>query len=217
MFVQTPTDTERRRRSLLISLLLHGVLLGLLLYRPAAKYLIPRDVAYGSPHSAGSVSLVYVAPPGLEAPSETAEVTPPKRIVDVSAKVAAPKRVQPKQENANPAASPTMERAALGGSLTGHVPGAPIDGDEVRPALPEVFPDPPVSRADLPPGIQGDVIVEVTIDASGNVVELKLTQGIGYGIDEKVMAVLRQWHFRPATRDGVTVASQHLVHFHYPA
>ena len=85
------------------------------------------------------------------------------------------------------------------------------------PALPQVFPDPPIARSDLPPGISGDVIVEVTIDEQGNVTDLKLTQGIGYGIDEKVLAVLRHWHFRPATRDGSTIASQHLVHFHYPA
>ncbi len=61
------------------------------------------------------------------------------------------------------------------------------------------------------------MIVEVTIDEQGNVTDLKLTQGIGYGIDEKVLAVLRQWHFRPATRNGSSIASQHLVHFHYPA
>ena len=85
------------------------------------------------------------------------------------------------------------------------------------PALPQVFPDPPVARSELPPGVSGDVIVEVTIDEQGNVTGLKLTQGIGYGVDEKVLAVLRQWRFRPATRNGYNIASQHLVHFHYPA
>ena len=83
------------------------------------------------------------------------------------------------------------------------------------PALPQVFPDPPVAGSDLPPGVQGDVIVEVTIDEQGNVTDMKLTQGIGYGIDQKVLDVLRHWHFRPATRNGATIASQHLVHFHY--
>ena len=74
-----------------------------------------------------------------------------------------------------------------------------------------------MARADLPAGVEGDVIVEVTIDAQGNVVETKLLQGIGYGIEQKVLAVLQRWHFRPATRDGVTISSQHIVHFHYPA
>ena len=34
----------------------------------------------------------------------------------------------------------------------------------------------------------------------GNVVETKLLQGIGYGIEQKVLAVLQRWHFRPALR-----------------
>ena len=80
-----------------------------------------------------------------------------------------------------------------------------------------MFPDPAVSRADLPPGVQGDVIVEVTIDEQGNVVETKLIHGIGYGIEDRVLATLRQWHFRPASKDGVTIASQHIVTFHYPS
>ncbi len=97
------------------------------------------------------------------------------------------------------------------------VPGAPLTGDEIVPALPQVFPDPAVSRADLPPGVQGDVTVEVTIDEQGNVVALKLIHGIGYGIEDRVLATLRQWHFRPASKDGVTIASQHIVTFHYPS
>ena len=68
-----------------------------------------------------------------------------------------------------------------------------------------------------PSGVEGDVIVEVTIDAQGNVVEMKLLQGIGYDVEQKVLAVLQRWHFRPAMRDGVTIASQHIVHFHYPS
>jgi TonB family protein len=87
----------------------------------------------------------------------------------------------------------------------------------VIPAFPDVFPDPPISRADLPSGVQGDVIVEVTIDPQGNVVETKLLQGIGYGVEQKVLQVLQRWHFHPATKDGVTIASQHIVHFHYPS
>ena len=43
------------------------------------------------------------------------------------------------------------------------------------------------------------------------------SQGIGYGIEQKVLAVLLHWRFRPAMRDGITIASQHLVHFHYPS
>jgi TonB family protein len=80
-----------------------------------------------------------------------------------------------------------------------------------------VFPDPPVSRADLPAGVEGDVVVEVTIDEQGNVAGLKLIRGIGYGIEDRVLATLRQWRFRPALKDGVAISSQHIVTMHYPA
>ena len=111
-----------------------------------------------------------------------------------------------------------LDQTAHGGSPYGaRIPGAPLTGDEIVPALPQVFPDPAVSRADLPPGVQGDVTVEVTIDEQGNVIEFKLIRGIGYGIEDRVLATLRQWHFRPASKDGVTIASQHIVTFHYPS
>jgi TonB family protein len=92
----------------------------------------------------------------------------------------------------------------------------PLDGHDVRPAYPIEFPNPPVSRADFPEGFQGDVIVEVTIDKLGNVIEMKLLHGVGRGIDEKVMATLRSWRYKPAMMDGEPVAEKHDVHFHYP-
>jgi protein TonB len=84
-------------------------------------------------------------------------------------------------------------------------------------AYPTVFPDPPVARAELPPDLKGDVVIEVTIDSTGAVVETRIIQAIGHGIDEKVVATLRQWHFQPATLDGTPVASKHDVHFHFPS
>jgi TonB family protein len=136
----------------------------------------------------------------------------------VPAPPSAPKPAPAVRENENVADNATLEGTARGGSLYGtRIPGSPLTGHEVIPALPQVFPDPAVSRADLPAGVQGDVVVEVTIDEQGNVVETKLIQGIGYGIEDRVLATLRQWHFRPASKDGVTIASQHIVHFHYPS
>jgi protein TonB len=72
-------------------------------------------------------------------------------------------------------------------------------------------------RDELPTGVQGDVIVEVTIDAKGMVAETRLLQGLGHGIDERVIAVLHEWRFRPATRNGVPIPSKHDVHFHFPS
>ena len=177
---------------------------------------MPSDVALGTPGSSGSV--IYLAPTG----AERAVTAPEKPSLELRA--AAPKTAEHRQavpavhENENATESAKLDETARGGSLYGaRIPGAPLTGHEIIPALPQVFPDPAVSRADLPPGVQGDVIVEVTIDEQGNVVETKLIRGIGYGIEDRVLATLRQWHFRPASKDGVTIASQHIVTFHYPS
>jgi hypothetical protein len=49
------------------------------------------------------------------------------------------------------------------------------------------------------------------------VVESKLLKTIGYGIDQKVLATLQNWHFTPATQDGVAIPSQQDVYFHFPS
>ena len=61
------------------------------------------------------------------------------------------------------------------------------------------------------------MVVEVTIDAQGNVTETKVLQPFGYGIEDKVLAVLRNWRFRQATMDGVPIPSQQDVYFHFPS
>jgi TonB family protein len=211
-----PTSRSKWRTALLLSFAAHGVVLLVLAHRPSAMTVLPHEVALGTPYSSGSV--VYLAPLGREsahdsAPLEVAKVTPPKPQLSTR-----PKPVERQREEASKTADSAPDVTASAGSAYGvHIPGTPFDGPAVMPALPQVFPDPPIARSELPAGVSGDVIVEVTIDEQGNVTGLKLTQGIGYGIDEKVLEVLRQWHFRPATRNGLSIASQHLVHFHYPA
>lgn len=178
---------------------------------------MPSDVALGTPGSTGTIT--YLAPVGAE--REVIVQERPKLNLHSAAlnTPMAPKpRSIPVHDHENVTAGATLDETARAGSLYGaRVPGAPLTGHEVIPALPQVFPDPVVSRADLPPGVQGDVVVEVTIDEHGNVVELKLIRGIGYGIEDRVLATLRQWRFRPASKDGTTISSQHIVTFHYPS
>ena len=199
-----------------MSFALHGVLLLVLTYRSSPVFVMPSDVALGTPGSSGSV--IYLAPVGAER-----TISPPQK-PSLALRAAVPKpptAAKPLpvvRESEKGADSSKLDETARAGALYGsRVPGAPLTGHEIIPALPQVFPDPAVSRGDLPPGVQGDVIVEVTIDEQGNVVETKLIRGIGYGIEDRVLATLRQWHFRPASKDGTTIASQHIVTFHYPS
>lgn len=203
---------------MIASVAAHLALLAFLLHPKAAIFITPSDVDLGIPKSSGSLSIVYLAPVG---PEQT-QAAPEQPKLALRAALTPKPKPKPLRPETKPHQSEqaTLDNApdqtARGGSPFGRVPGSPLTGDEVVPAFPDVFPDPPVSRADLPAGVQGDVIVEVTIDPEGNVVETKLIQGIGYGIEQKVLTVLQRWHFRPAMRDGVTIASQHIVHFHYP-
>jgi protein TonB len=59
--------------------------------------------------------------------------------------------------------------------------------------------------------------VEVTIDTAGSVINTRLLQGIGYGIEQKILSILATWRFRPATQDGQPIASKQDVHFHLPS
>jgi len=217
MFEQMP-QPERKRQglSILLSFAIQLALLLALLYSAAPTFVTPSDVDFGISHSSGSRSIVYLAPVG---PEQSKPPANEPRLTLRSSLPAKPKtpKAEPKRGQSAASADNAPEETARGGSPFGRAPGSPLTGDEVIPAFPDVYPDPPVARGELPAGVQGDVIVEVTIDSRGDVIETKLLQGIGYGVEQKVLQVLQRWHFHPAMRDGVTIASQHIVHFHYPS
>jgi periplasmic protein TonB len=212
------TQPEGRKRwdlSLLVSYAAHVAVLLAIGYRVAPVFVMPSEVALGTPGSSGTVT--YLAPTGSERaqpPREKPELT----MNPADAKLPVPpKPLPPAEQKSDAASDASIDKTTNGGSPYGsRIPGAPLTGHEIIPALPQVFPDPAVSRADLPAGVEGDVVVEVTIDEQGNVVGLKLIRGIGYGIEDRVLATLRQWRFRPASKDGVAIASQHIVTIHYP-
>jgi periplasmic protein TonB len=82
-------------------------------------------------------------------------------------------------------------------------------------ALTTFSPSPRPDLSALPRGIQGDVVVDVTIDPSGKVAELAVLHTLGYGIESSVIGTLKTWTFRPATKDGAPIASVQELHFHF--
>lgn len=103
--------------------------------------------------------------------------------------------------------------ASAAESLAGN---ASLDGDDIRPALPITTLDPVITSADLA-GVKGDVIVEVTIDGNGNMVATKIEHGLGRNVDQKVVAAIEGWRFRPAMKDGRPISSKQDIHYHFPA
>jgi protein TonB len=82
-------------------------------------------------------------------------------------------------------------------------------------AMAKYFPRPKPSLANMPSGTKGDVILDVTIDETGRISDLKLVKGIDPAVDETVIATVRQWTFDPASRDGQPIASERELLFHY--
>ena len=110
-----------------------------------------------------------------------------------------------------------QHQAAAAGSPFGSLTYGTLFGLEVRPAYPLMGSDPIADAGELPAGFEGDVIVEVTIDEQGNIIAKSVIQGINPALDAKSIAALANWRFRPATKNGVPIASKHDVYFHFRA
>ena len=215
--VPTISSVFRRYRAVGVSVATHlAVLAVLVFHNPRVIDLSPAWLAYGD--GAHTYKLLYL-PAGAnndDKPDAARLLFPPR--------VSKPRpRSQPSKPAPEPQQVIVIADAEAGdhntraGSPLGTMIDGPITGHEVHVAYPVVYPDPPVERAELPRDLQGDVVIEVTIDSQGNVVETKIVQAIGHGIDEKIEATLRRWHYQPATLDGTPVASRHDVHFHFPS
>ena len=197
MFESLPISSRRRAYSIFGSLLLEAVLLFVFFYH-APIFVTPSSVAWGQRGT--SETLVYVAPAQAHLhPTPKKVLLPPK------------KKPQQKVEQAK-----TEAELPRIGTPNGSMYQGPGTGREARPALPLVFPDPSVYSWQLG-GLQGDVIVEITIDEQGNVTQTKVLQSLKDEIDQKVVATVRNWRFRPATVDGVAISSRQDVHFHFPS
>jgi TonB family protein len=209
-------ELERRHRNLplRISVGLHVLALAVVLfYRAAPIFVTPSSLAMGNGDQ--SYRIVYFAPVG---DSNQPDPDDRKELIARTSRLKLNRhKQQERQQQRNVAGLPDPNnKSANAGSDYGSLFTGDYEGHDVKPAYPIVFPDPPVSRNDFPEGFQGDVIVEVTIDKLGNVVSLRLLQGIGQSIDDKVMATLREWRYKPAMMDGEPIAEKHDVHFHYP-
>jgi protein TonB len=93
--------------------------------------------------------------------------------------------------------------------------GDPSGETDVSVAIANFFPDPKPDLSALPHGTHGDVVVDIVIDEDGHVVDTQVDQGLGHGVDEAVLAVLRTWTFDPATKAGKPVASKQQLLFHF--
>ena len=141
--------------------------------------------------------------PEPEQPRHVAEVSPPT-----------PERRPPQRQSAAQQASqPARLNAALQGmesfTLEGRVapPEALDAARNRRPAYPEV------SRRR---GQEGTVRLELSVDASGLVVDVRVLESSGFSaLDAEAVKTVRDWRFRPAQRGGLPVAGSITTAVHF--
>lgn len=210
-FLQRPSRS-RLSLSLAGSVVVHSVVLWLLCLRPAPIFVKPVLIANGK---RGESMVLYFTPPGNQQTlvAERSKHVTAKLYLPVKAKTKFNARIT-NQKDVQPQNPDPVSAVSAGSPNSSDLYGS-ITGADVRPAIETTLLDPPVSRAEIPAGVEGDVVVEITIDEQGYVTSAKLLKGLGYGIDEKIMATVRNWHYRPATRDGVPIPSKYDAHWHF--
>lgn len=196
------------RVTLSLSIAIHGVLLYIVIASPP-RFVQPSSIIFGNQGNGLSAAVLYLGPSSV--PQQTRLMAPASRKHALKHKAA-------------PAAKPVEDgsleapvESARAGSPFGSSATGLRTGYESRPALPVVFPNPAVDRSDIPDGVAGDVVVEVTIDEKGNVAETRVLESLGYGLEQKVLDALKNWRFTPATMNGIAIASRQDVHFHFPS
>ena len=60
--------------------------------------------------------------------------------------------------------------------------------------------------------VEGEVLLEVIFDASGQVRVLRVVRGLGHGLDEAAVRAAEQIRFKPALRDGQPADSTAVLH-----
>jgi TonB family protein len=211
MFAQLhPVVSKRQAWSLGLSLIAHFLFLGWLLHSPAPIFVAPISVTRGQ--SGTLLTRIYF---GGER-GVTQEKPNPHLDWQRPAKTASAHRTEPpaaKRQSGNESAANRPEGPAVG-SAYGSLSYGKFIGSEIRPALPQYSPD-PVFGSDAT-SLQGDVIVEVTIDEQGTIIQKIVLQSLGPAVDERVLAALEKWRFTPASKNGTPIPSKQDVYYHFP-
>lgn len=231
MFAQLNSGTFRQRSVLAGSLALHGLIFAWLMRAPEPQLLMPSSVAIG--HNGNLIAKLYF-PTQAPDDSNTSSSDSASQVYrhqrmgheklvwkqsSTTAKLPVPRTALALAGAEDSAKSATLSKLGHGapaGLPYGSVPGGPVYGDEIRPALPITTADPVVYPWERPDA-EGKVIIEITIDERGEIVRKTVLQSLGAAIDNKCLAALENWHFQPATHNGSPIASKQDAIFPFKA
>lgn len=98
-----------------------------------------------------------------------------------------------------------------GGGVTGM---APTRG-YITPAALQWKAEPEYSEEARKAQLQGTVVLQIEIDASGRAQNIKLVHGLGLGLDERAVESVKRWRFRPAQQNGRPIASPAIIEVNF--
>jgi TonB family protein len=222
----TSSTSAKRKRPIVPmigSLAIHGLLLAAILYRPMPAFVRQSSVRLGQ--RGALLTPIFLAQQGsgevkhnehtqLARTDALRYLHKKSRATHDTGRVVRGEEENSETQSASAAAG-SAKQSASAGSPYGSLGEGSTTGFEIKPALPVSGPQPQVYTPNLPRGFEGDVVVEITIDEQGNITQKTLVRGLGRGLDEQAIAVLQNWRFRPATRDGIAIASKQDVYFHF--
>lgn len=226
MFDLRPSLNRRRRFIYVTSIGAHCLVLLLVLRPPEPKIVQVQQVRAGD--GGRSYARLYWRGEDQSAAASSAKSAKDKREQEVRAKKLEPptKSLQIRLEkNRSLLASLNNDRAlnsrkskdaTTAGSKYGSSYYDQLTGPDVRPALWVGGPNPAVAASEFAEGLEGSVIVEITIDDHGAVVATQLLQGLSPAVDGKVIEALQMAHFIPAKRNGSPIPSKQDVYYHFP-
>ena len=209
MQISTQIDSvkpaRRRLSSVLLSLTLHVSLLALTVLLGS---LVRRQTVAPAPiqtlallEVAGGSHAVHVP---LPASDFSAHTRTPTRDLEASHKTILPVE----EEHPKTAGGGAPKTPHTGDGAGQAISGNGSDNDDVHPAFPTYAPRPPVSDRSLLPASEAKIVVDVDLDALGQVTRETLVKGIGNKLDQIVLDTVKTWRFQPATVNGKPVPSQ---------
>ena len=199
------------------SLIAHGLVAALFvtvgvhlkpkLTQPAAK-----EYQIAMVEVAGGSALARV--PLIMAPNADRNAEKPRIESPANTKAEPEKRRPAKATGSNSLAAREQDRG------TSSAAGNGSDARNATFAFPTYSPKPPVSDRSLLPTSDRQVVVDVKLNAAGEVIDETLVASLGNALDQLVLTAVKTWRFQPATVDGQPVASEAEVIFtfgpHYP-
>jgi protein TonB len=201
-----PSRPQRSQSSVVLSVAAHVLVLALLLFVGHRTFRVvaqadSKAVFAGIQVAGGSHATRLVLPRSLTTVEAKKAATEPPQ----AKKVAAPLHPAPVKKSEGGTAADAHQTSQGSGDAAN---GNGSDAQNADPAFPVFAPKPPVTDRKLLPDSQREIVVDVNVNAAGDVTGVSMVKSLGNALDQIVLDTVKTWRFHPATVNGTPVASQ---------